>query len=357
MNKIYINYGEDAISMTMELMERAGVSALLGPGMNVVIKPNLVTARPADGGATTHPQIVEGIVLFLKKNGVDDITIAEGAWVGEGSTHHAFKRCGYHEIGQKYNIRMVDTKKDRPVTKRFKDMSLKLCETPLNADFLINVPVLKGHCQTVMTCCLKNLKGCIPDGEKRRYHSEGLDKPIAALNAVLRPHLHIVDSICGDLTFEEGGNPVQSDRIMLGFDPVLLDSYSAGLIGYQPDEIGHLKLARQYGVGNYADHSTEIVELNADIKPKKRLVRSGIAKKLSSYIEEDSACSACYANLIFALNNSRRKPPGKLKIGQGWKDRQCAGQGIGNCTSGCEHYVRGCPPAAVDILDFLKKQL
>ena len=41
-------------------------------------------------------------------------------------------------------------------------------------DRLINIPVLKGHCQTAMTCSLKNLKGCIPNKEKQRYHREGL---------------------------------------------------------------------------------------------------------------------------------------------------------------------------------------
>ena len=32
-------------------------------------------------------------------------------------------------------------------------------------DFLINVPVMKGHCQTKITCALKNMKGLIPNSE------------------------------------------------------------------------------------------------------------------------------------------------------------------------------------------------
>ena len=58
-----------------------------------------------------------------------------------------------------------------------------------------------------MTCALKNLKGCLPDREKRNFHSDGLMKPIAALGAFLKPALVIVDSICGDLNFEEGEIP------------------------------------------------------------------------------------------------------------------------------------------------------
>lgn len=60
----------------------------------------------------------------------------------------------------------------------------RICRSILELDRLINIPVLKGHCQTAMTCALKNLKGCIPNSEKQRYHREGLFQPIADLNVI-----------------------------------------------------------------------------------------------------------------------------------------------------------------------------
>ena len=53
-------------------------------------------------------------------------------------------------------------------------MKLNVCERAANIDFLINVPVLKGHCQTKITCALKNMKGLIPNTEKRHFHAMGL---------------------------------------------------------------------------------------------------------------------------------------------------------------------------------------
>ena len=38
-------------------------------------------------------------------------------------------------------------------------MKLSVCKRAAQADFLINVPVLKAHCQTYFTCALQNLKG------------------------------------------------------------------------------------------------------------------------------------------------------------------------------------------------------
>lgn len=355
MPDIYINYGTDLAHMTCELMEAAAIAGRLRPDMRVGIKPNLVVARPADGGATTHPEIVEGVIRYIREAGVRDIKIIEGSWTGE-NTRNAFRNCGYAALAEKYGAVLIDTKQDKAVERSCKGLSLSVCESALKVDYLINVPVLKGHCQTEMTCCLKNLKGCIPDSEKRRYHTLGLHKPIAALNTVLRPALHIVDSVCGDPTFEEGGNPVEASRVFLGFDPVLLDAYGAQLLGYEPDEIEYLRIAKEYGIGRFADAGTEISELNADKRPRMSGARSSLARKYSQYIEEDSACSACYAALVSALHKAgglQSGSAGRIKIGQGFKGRILQGIGAGNCTAGCQHYVKGCPPKASDIAAML----
>lgn len=202
---------------------------------------------------------------------------------------------------------------------------------------------------------MKNLKGCIPDSEKRRYHTMGLSRPIAALNGIIKPDLHIIDSLCGDLTFEEGGNPIQSNRILLGFDAVLLDSYCAKLIGYKPQEIGYLSYASKYEIGEFADKNTEIIEINSQAKPLNNLTASPQAKALAKHIEENGACSACYAALIFALDKTKYRGE-QIKIGQGFKGKRCPGLGVGNCTAGCEHFVPGCPPSALDILRMIEQR-
>ena len=366
---IFINYGTDPAAMTQELMRSADVASLLGDVRRVTIKPNLVVARPAAGGATTHPEIVEGIILYLNEHGISDIAIAEGSWVG-ADTMRAFEVCGYTALAKKYGVRLIDTKRDKAIlVKSDYCDDLKICESAIDTDFLINVPVLKGHCQTGLTCCLKNLKGVIPDSEKRRYHSAGLMEPIAALGGAIKPQLHIIDSICGDLDFEEGGNPVEANRILLGFDGVLLDSYCASLIGYHADDIGYLRLARERATRANATWSAhdagllEIIEFNSKNKPimqRKRFDSGAYA----SMIEADGACSACYAALVYALRQTGnpgklRKKTGaslegsKIKIGQGFRGKKLAGVGSGDCVSGCKAYVRGCPPSALDIVEFL----
>ena len=348
---IVVTYGNDITRNTCDTLAASDISAYLRAGMAVSIKPNLVVPCPASDGATTHPGIVAGIILFLKDFGVKNIKIIESSWVGD-STKRAFKYCGYEELSQKYDLPLIDLKSDSYKTYNYDGYKIAICDEAMNTDFLINVPVLKAHCQTRFTCCMKNLKGCIPDSEKRRFHTLGIHKPVAALNMLLKTGYCVVDGICGDLSFEEGGNPVDSKRIIAGRDPLLIDSYCAELIGYRPDEIEYISYGKKFGLGEYFSQKTKLVELNSGAKPIFDIKRDRTPDKYKSLISEDAACSACYSSLIHALHRMGGNPGpyGKIHIGQGCKGKTGSGIGVGNCALGFEKSIPGCPPKATEII-------
>nr|MCR5591589.1 DUF362 domain-containing protein [Lachnospiraceae bacterium] len=351
MSRIYEIYGTDAHSMTMQLMEAADVAGMIKKGAKIVIKPNLVTANTAESGATTHPGAVSGCIEYLKGKGFSDISVIESSWVGE-RTENAVRSCGYDKLCASYDVPFFDLKKDstRLVDTPFRPMEIS--SRALDADFFIDIPVLKGHCQTVMTCALKNLKGCLPDHEKRRFHTDGLMKPIAALATVLKPDLVIVDSICGDLYFEEGGNPVQTNRMMLGTDALQMDAYCCELMGLDISDVPYLPLAKKWGAGS-GEVGDDIEKLNEPSQSMSYPSPSGKVKSLVKDVLADSACSACYASLVRALYIAERegkKIKGKIHIGQGYQGKLIEGIGIGRCCAGAEKCVMGCPPKADDII-------
>lgn len=359
MNKelLYIMYGTNAESMAQKVLESANILEDIPSTDSLIgIKPNLVVAQPSELGATTSPELVEGLIKYLKSNDYNNIIILEGSWVGD-RTSLAFKVCGYEELSKKYNIPLIDLQKDGYCDYQVEENTLSVCNQAMNVDYLINVPVLKGHCQTNITCALKNMKGCIPDKEKRRFHTMGLHKPIAYLNKVLKQDLIIVDGIIGDLNFEEGGNPVQMNRLILGKDPVLIDSYVAQLLGYDIEDVPYIEISEDLDIGSSKLIDINIKELNQDTSPT-TIPKSRLVKKLAKHIEEDMACSACYGSLIHGLD--RLKDRGyhsnideKIHIGQGYKNKEFEGIGIGTCTKGFEKNLPGCPPNAKDIVGFL----
>ena len=147
-NEIIRIYGTEFKDNTVRLLREAELASLIpAKDARIGIKPNLVSASEASFGATTHPEIVAGIIEYLHEEGFNNITIAEGSWVGD-KTSRAFELCGYRELSERYGVPLIDTQKDTWHKKDCGGMGLLLCDCADRFDFLINVPVLKGHCQT-----------------------------------------------------------------------------------------------------------------------------------------------------------------------------------------------------------------
>ncbi len=359
-DEIFVIYGTEYKKMTIELLEACKLANMIGDHRKRIgIKPNLVSPSEASYGATTHPEVVEGLLQYLKEHGFSEITIMEGSWIG-AKTKEAFKTCGYDTLAKRYGVALVDAQKEKSVTVDCKGMELHLCNCALQVDYMINVPVMKGHCQTRITCALKNMKGLLPNTEKRRFHTMGLHKPIGHLSMGIRQDFILVDSICGDLSFEDGGNPTQMNRLFAAADPVLCDAYVCRLLQYQTEEVPYIGLAEKLGAGSSDMDKALVRELNMPehmikLPDKERVM------KLREMTEDVDSCSACYGYLLPALDMLEKEGllkdfPEKICIGQGFRGKS-GKLGIGNCTKDFQYTLKGCPPTEQEMYQFLKNYL
>ncbi len=360
-NDIYIIQGENYKEMAVRILRAADLAADIGDRRKRIgVKPNILAAKKASGGAVTHPELVDGVLTYLKEEGFLNLVVLEGSWIGD-CTSQAVRICGVYDICEKHGVPFLDLQKDSFQTLDAAGMSVSVCDAALKLDYLINLPVLKGHCQTTVTCALKNSKGLIPNSEKRRFHTLGLHGPIAHLNTVIHQDFILVDNICGDLDFEEGGNPVVMNRV-LGFkDPVLCDSFAAESMGHRAHDIAYIRMAEQLGVGSTDVAHARLISLNEGTPDVKTMRRSQRVTKLAAYADAKEACSACYGSLIYALDRLRDEgrlrghKTGDIAIGQGYRGK--TGKiGVGQCTKCFEKTLGGCPPKAVDIVAFLRKE-
>ena len=375
-HEILIIEGYALVEMARELCRRAALADLIRKTCpmsqpRIRIKPNLLGPIPAQDGATTHPEIVEGIVGYLREEGFREIAVMESSWIGD-RTSDSLLVTGFGDLCRRLKVPFLDLQEDRGVSVNGAGMELHLCQRALEADFLINVPVLKGHCQTGMTCALKNMKGCIPASEKRRFHRMGLHDPIGHLSAAIRQDFILADAVCPDLTFEDGGSPVPLNRMLCALDPVLLDAYGARVIGISPDDVGYIAAAQKCGVGS-ADTARAVITSFAEKREGGviRYTESDIPElpwkpsdalslvRLKSMVSDIDSCSACYGALLPVLR--RLEEEGlldrirtKICIGQGYRGRS-GETGIGNCTSGFRNSLPGCPPSGDEMYEFLKK--
>ena len=356
-HRIWKIYGKE---MTKKVLAAADLAGRIGTrSARIGIKPNLVVASPAQFGGTTHPEVVAGIIEYLQERDFKNIIVAEGSWVGE-RTALAFDYCGYHALTEQYGVPLVDTQKEKWHEVDCAGMKLNITNVADRIDFLINVPVMKGHCQTKMTCALKNLKGMIPNSEKSRFHRMGLHKPIAHLQKGIRQDFIVVDHICGDLDFEEGGNPVVRNCVMAAADPVLVDSYVCHLMHYSVDEVPYIRLAEKLGVGSADISGAEIIRLNGESE-EEELPRQDRILEVSYAVEEVDSCSACYGNLVHALNLLKEeglleKLHDHIAIGQGMQGKT-GRLGIGRCTKDFDTCIMGCPPEPDQIYKELRQYI
>lgn len=358
-NEIWKIYGTEYKEITKQLLEETRLAEEIPSKSNLIgIKPNLVSAQPAQFGATTHPEVAAGIIEYLQNHGFWNIVILESSWVGDKTTE-AFEYCGFYKLSEKYGVKLWDLQQDSSHMEDCAGMKLRLCDKIRAVDFLINVPVLKGHCQTKITCALKNMKGVIPNSEKRRFHTLGLHKPIAHLGAGVHQDFIVVDHICGDLDYEDGGNPVIRNCVMAAKDPVLMDAYVCRLLHYDVSEVPYVGLAEKLGAG-CADLSRAQIRVIGQ-EEEQELPRARKVVEVQYAVDALDSCSACYANLIPVLEQLQKEGlleqlADKIAIGQGYRGKT-GPLGVGLCTSGFQYCIRGCPAESGQIYRELKKYI
>jgi len=366
MGEVVIIYGNQVQEMIRQLMEKTGAMDQLRPDDTVMIKPNLVVSRQNWVGIDTDPRVIEALVNSLKDRGVHRITIGDGSGMGYSATK-AFEYCGYVNLATRYGLRLVDLERDefirRPVGVEGPFRSLEIARTVLECDFFINVPIMKAHNETLITCSLKNLKGTMPRSMKTAFHGVNLHRAIAQLNSVLLPQLIIVDGLQGDLRSESGHDPVVMDRIILGTNPVEVDSVAADTLGYSPRDIRHIAYSADAGLGRCDLKRIGIRSLNRPSERKRFSPPSHYSKRFPCYISAEGACCTCMGNFIFALErlNERGLLSERLAflIGQN-PEIPCRKKtltiAVGQCASKkvkADLRIDECPPTAGDIFQYI----
>ena len=250
---------------------------LVSPDDKVLIKPNYVVAKHPSTGVTTDSRVVEALIKFAKECGTKDITVGEG---GSGDTEAAFETVGIKEITSKLGAKLIDLNRDQRVAIQIpRALSLReinVAKTAVQSTCIINAPTLKIHHMALVTLGMKNLMGLVlPKGS---IHQE-LQKRLVDLASIIKPKINIIDGLVGCEHDEVQGRPVGMNIIIAGTDIVATDAVGAAVMGIDPEDVEHIKLAHERGLGTGKLEEIEILgeplesvkksfELPQEFKPK-----------------------------------------------------------------------------------------
>jgi uncharacterized protein (DUF362 family) len=362
--KVKDNAIDEAVKEMFDLL--GGIESFILPFQTVLLKPNWVTGKPYETGAVTHPHLIESCINQVLSCGVKRIYVGDSSMVGE-KTEDAIKLSGLDKIKSK-RVEIVDFKKSDYVNigipNALKYRRLGFPRELLEAQVIINLPVLKTHDYLPATLGLKNMKGVLRDVDKRRFHSWGLEEGIIDTNKIALPDLTIIDGIIG----MQGNGPINGEpantKILVGSSDALAAEIIAlhvmGMEDLQPD---YIEMAYDAGFGEKNMDNIEVIgEKIRDVRKKfkrNQMIGRELCGGMVS-ISSEKACSTCrFITEQLAqdkiLNSAECNKKLKLFFGAvGDKGVRELLVGVGNCCAvskeQCDIFIPGCPPRKKDIV-------
>ena len=231
-----------------------GLRAFVSPGMHVLIKPNLLSAKGPERAITTHPEMVAAVARMVTRAGAS-VQVGDSPAGARTGIQRVWDNTGLSEVAQRDGFDLVcfESSGTRPVnvgSRRY-----YVARPVLEADLVINLPKLKTHVLTLMTGAVKNAFGAIPGFRKGMYHKEAPNprhfaRIIVDIFSIVRPGLHLMDAI--DVMEGDGpasGNPRHAGLLLASNDAVSLDTVAAEIIGLDAAKVHTIMYSSEAGLG------------------------------------------------------------------------------------------------------------
>lgn len=305
----------EAVSEAVRLL--GGMERFVKRSERILVKPNLLAAKPREAAVTTDPEVVRVVLALLKEAGALPVV---GDSPGLGTARKAAEKSGLLSVCSEMGVELIELKTlvvaENPKGRTFR--KLEVAREAIECDGIVNVPKLKTHAQMYLTMAVKNLFGCVPGKLKPQWHlsagveSQHFAQMLLDLCLFLSPRLSVMDAVIA----MEGNGPGNGDPrhiglIFAGKDPVALDSAAAAVVGASPDDVPLLKAARLMGIKEAEVSSVEVHgESIEDVRVKgfrfPPLISTNFTERLPAFIDgplrkaltarphiEDKKCTLC----------------------------------------------------------------
>ena len=206
------------------LKEAVADSGLRGK-QKIFVKPNMSHPEYLPG-VVTCPELLGELVGLLRDRASEVI-------VGESNgfnypCNSAFEKTGIEAAVVKAGGTVLNLSDDKVVKVKFPTNSSPLKElflpkTVLEADAIVNLPLMKTHEFAMYSGAIKNLFGCVPSN-KRIYLHPYLPEVFYRLYAIFKPQLTIMDARVGiEGNGPTKGKPVKMNLILTSNDTLAID--------------------------------------------------------------------------------------------------------------------------------------
>jgi uncharacterized protein (DUF362 family) len=262
--------GKDPEAITRKAIDAiGGIGRFVKKGANVIVKPNICTDYYSfEYAATSNPIVVATIVKMCLEAGAKRVRVMDNTVRGSGNAAKGYKISGIEDAVKKAGgtMEIMNPIKFReteiPAGKRIK--SWPIYQDIMKADVLINVAIPKDHPATEVTVGCKNLMGVI--GSPTKFHDSDISQKIADLVSVVQPELTVIDAVRILVQNGPTGGSLSdvkiTNTVIASHDILAADSYALRLFNMKGEDLLHIKLAREMGLGRTDLSAIKIAEFN-----------------------------------------------------------------------------------------------
>lgn len=245
-----------------------GVAGLFTAGENILIKPNLLSPATPDRAVAPHPVVFNALIQQLS---LSKVRLSYGDSPAMASPRSAARASGLAEVADRWAVPLADFSKGQEIewAEGVRLGKTLIANGVLEAAGIVNLCKLKTHALTGMTGAIKNLYGVIVGPRKAQLHVQFPDpfsfaKMLAELNQLVKPRLIVMDAVVAmEGNGPANGTPRQAGWILVGTDPVAIDTVGAVIMGFQPRELAVVTAAEAAGLGTADTKLIEAVVIDA----------------------------------------------------------------------------------------------
>ena len=228
---------------------------------SVLLKANLLAPRAPEDAATTHPEILRGVVLSLRRDQpTREIVVADSPGFLYAHQREAlFERTGLRALAESVGCGL-EILSDDGFTSVSPPGGVALLQAHVAEKFLrtpavVNVAKMKTHVETRISACIKNIFGIADTPTRKRAHStrdpEHLIQAIVDLYSVRPPAFAVLDAVeAMEGNGPSHGTPKFLGWILAGENALAVDLVASHMMGYpDPRAVPLLREAMDRGLG------------------------------------------------------------------------------------------------------------
>jgi uncharacterized protein (DUF362 family)/Pyruvate/2-oxoacid:ferredoxin oxidoreductase delta subunit len=247
-------------SVTSSLAPIGGLKSFVKAGDRVLVKLNLLGAKPPEAAVTTHPTVAQAVIELIQEHGATPMVgDAPGGGCSAASYKALLKKTGIQRVIDETgceSVRFDDDKKEVVSERARTFKKLWICKAVTEADVIIGIPKLKTHMLTHFTGAIKLLYGYVPGLTKAEYHLHTarnlalFAELLLDLHETYPPSIAVMDAIVGmEGDGPTNGIPRQIGLIMASTSCTALDYVAATLANFHPLSVPTVKVAHERGIG------------------------------------------------------------------------------------------------------------